>query len=77
MLLLKVLLVRRDALFKLKHIVIVITELYMIKYKVTVTVIFFSNVITIHKYEESIIAVNVFLNYCKLGNCRQRYLQNP
>ena len=41
---------------------------YKIEYKATVMV-FFIIVLTVHKYEESNIEFNVFLNCCKLGKC--------
>ena len=41
---------------------------YKIEYKVTVMV-FFIIVLTVHKYKESNVDFNLFLNCCKLGNC--------
>ena len=41
---------------------------YKIEYKATVMV-FFIIVLTVHKYEESSVDFNLFLNCCKLGNC--------
>ena len=41
---------------------------YKIDYKVTV-MMFFNIVITVHKYEESNLNFNIFLNCCQLGNC--------
>ena len=41
---------------------------YKIEYKATVMV-FFIIVLTVHKYEESNVDFNLFLNCCKLGNC--------
>ena len=41
---------------------------YNIEYKATVMV-FSIIVLTVHKYEESNVDFNLFLNCCKLGNC--------
>ena len=38
---------------------------YKIEYKVT----FFLHLLKIHKYEESNIDLNLFLNCCEVGNC--------
>ena len=40
---------------------------YKIEYKATI--MFFFIVLIIHKYEESSVDFNLFLNRCKLGNC--------
>ena len=39
---------------------------YKIEYKATIMFFF---VLTVHKYEESNVDLNLFLNCCKLGNC--------
>ena len=41
---------------------------YNIEYKATIMV-FFIIMLTVHKYEESNVDFNLFLNCCKLGNC--------
>ena len=43
---------------------------YNIEYKVMVffIIVFFIIVLTVHKYEESNVDFNLFLNCCKLGN---------
>ena len=41
---------------------------YKIEYKATVIVFLFHR-LTVHKYEESNVDFNLFLNCCKLGNC--------
>ena len=41
---------------------------YKIEYKATV-MIYFIIVLTVHKYEESNVEFNLFLNCCTLGNC--------
>ena len=41
---------------------------YQIEYK-AIVMVFFIIVLTVHKYEESNVDFNIFLNCCKLGNC--------
>ena len=44
------------------------SKIYKIEYKAAVMV-FFIIVLTVHKYEESNVDFNLFLNCCKLGSC--------
>ena len=41
---------------------------YQIEYK-AIVMVFVIIVLTVHKYEESNVDFNIFLNCCKLGNC--------
>ena len=42
---------------------------YKFEYKATIICFCFFIVLTVHKYEESNVDFNLFLNCCKLGNC--------